>query len=53
MATTIEDRIKAQFRERKKRLDYRNGSALPWLYLALARQWKRPVREIKQIVKGE
>lgn len=47
-----ERRIRAQFRAEKKRIDYSNDG-LPTLYLRLARQWKRPVQEIKRIVKAE
>lgn len=48
MTQTPEDRIRAQYRGAKKRIDYRRDG-LPTLWLRLARQWKRPVREIKQI----
>lgn len=50
-APEVEQRIKAQFRAERKRLDYRIGG-LPALYLRLARQWERPVQEIKRIVKS-
>lgn len=44
-------RLRAQFKSQKKRLDY-DVEGLPTLYLRLARQWKRPVKEIKRIVKA-
>ncbi len=48
MPQAPEDRIRAQYRAGKKRLDYRN-EGLPTLWLRLAQQWQRPVREIKRI----
>lgn len=46
---TETDRIRAQFKGMKKRRDFRD-SGLPGIWMHLARQWQRPVREIKNIV---
>lgn len=46
----IEGRISAQFRSMKKRIDYRRDGQ-PTLWLELARQWGKPVQEIKCIVR--
>lgn len=47
---TPEDRIRAHYRGLKARWDYRNGSEGS-IWMHLARHWKRPIREIKGIVK--
>lgn len=49
MPQTPEDRIRAEFKARKARLDY-NANGLPVLFMALAKKWERPVTEIKNIV---
>jgi hypothetical protein len=51
MSQTPEIRIRLQFRARR-RSSWVHENGIGWLYLALARQWKRPVQEIKRIVKG-
>lgn len=51
MSQTPEIRIRLQYRARRRSrwtYEYGRGS----LFLSLARQWKRPVQEIKKIVKG-
>lgn len=47
--TNPEDRIRAHFKGLKKRWDFRRDG-LPGIWMLLARQWKRPVRDIKNIV---
>lgn len=51
MTQTPEDRIRRQYKAARKRIDPRLESVGP-LWLQIARQWKRPVQEIKRIVKG-
>lgn len=48
MSQTPEDRIRAQYKAEKPSY-YRDGYPISWLFMALARKWKRPVREIKRI----
>jgi hypothetical protein len=48
--TTEEDRIRAHYRGLKKRLDPSTGDLGVDVFMRLARQWKRPVAEIKNIV---
>lgn len=47
MPQTPEDRIRAQYRAEKRYVTPNGG--LPRLWMRLARQWKRPVKEIKAI----
>lgn len=47
---TPEDRIRRQYRA-KRRTIHLNDYPVSWLWMGLARQWKRPIREIKRIVK--
>ncbi len=52
MPQTPEIRIRLQFKAHRRSpwvREYGIGS----LYLRLARQWKRPIKEIKRIVKGD
>lgn len=52
MSQTPEIRIRLQYRaHRRSSWVYEHGRAS--LFLSLARQWKRPIREIKLIVRGE
>lgn len=52
MSQTPEIRIRLQYKAmRRSRFAYEYGVGA--LRLSLARQWKRPVREIKKIIKGE
>jgi hypothetical protein len=49
MPQTPEDRIRLQYKAlRRSRATYEFGTG--WMWLRLARQWKRPVQEIKQVV---
>ena len=52
MSSKPEDRIRRQFRASKGGY-YREGFPISALWLRLARQWRRPIREIKAIVKGD
>lgn len=49
MTQTPEDRIRAHYQASRKRWDWRRSSKSA-LFMMLARHWKRPIREIKQIV---
>lgn len=48
---TAEDRIRLQFRAHR-RTSWTHERGINALYLALAKQWKRPVHEIKRIIRG-
>lgn len=49
MPQTPEDRIRLQYKAlRRSRATGEFGTG--WMWLRLARQWKRPVQEIKQVV---
>jgi len=48
MAQTSEDRIKRQYKALRKD-PYANEYGVSWMWMRLARQWKRPVQEIKKI----
>jgi len=58
VSTTKEDRIRAQFRAAKDRInrggrqceDFDAPAAVSELYLSMARQWKMPVQDIKKIL---
>lgn len=52
MSQTPEIRIRLQYKAlRRSKFTYEHGKGR--LFLSLARQWKRPVQEIKKIVRGE
>ena len=46
---TSEDRIRRQFKSLKK-LYYSEDESISAVWVRLARQWNRPIREIKEIV---
>ena len=52
MSQTQEDRIRLHYRAVKRRWGRDLGSK-GVMFLHLAKWWKRPVREIKKIIKGE
>lgn len=47
---TKEDRIRRHHKALKKAV-YRNSDPVSYLWMTLARKWRMPIREIKQIVK--
>lgn len=49
MPQTPEDRIRRQYKAHRHS-SWTHEYGLGWLFLNLARQWKRPIREIKLIV---
>lgn len=48
---TQEDRIRREYRARKRGLDW-SYYGLGSLRMSLARKWKRPIREIRRIIAG-
>ena len=52
MSQTPEIRIRLHYRALKRRWDFGRYTKAQ-LFLSLARRWKRPIRDIKKIVRGE
>lgn len=52
MSQTPEDRIRRHYRAIKRRAG-RDLGTKSRIFMHLARWWKRPVQEIKKIVRGE
>jgi len=52
MPQSREDRIRRHYRSLKRTRDYRNESpSVVWM--TLARTWKTPIRELKELLKGK